>query len=335
RFTNPPYRYSEATLVRKLEELGIGRPSTYAPIISTIQRREYVEKGDKLGKMIELTTLILMDGKITEKVKKEKTGFVKGRLFPTDIGVLVNNFLMKNFKNIMNYNFTADVEKEFDEIAKGEQAWNQMINEFYGPFHKQVEETLKSSDKAKGEKLLGQDPESGKNIYVKLGRYGAIVQLGDTDNTVKPRFAGLKKNQTMDSITLEDALDLFKLPRTLGNFEENEVIVASGRFGPYIRHKSSFYSLKKDDDPLTIQLSHAIELIAEKRKQDKENIITEFEENKDVRVLKGRYGPYISIGKSNYKIPKTRDPESLTLKDCLELAEQVKTTKAKKKPRKK
>ena len=335
RFTSPPYRYSEATLVRKLEELGIGRPSTYAPIISTIQRREYVEKGDKQGRVVELTTLILMGGKISEKMKNEKTGFVKGRLFPTDIGVLVNTFLMKNFKNIMNDNFTADVEKEFDEIAKGEQVWNQMINEFYSPFHKQVEKTLKSSDKAKGEKLLGQDPESGKNIYVKLGRYGAIVQLGNTDNTVKPRFAGLKKNQSIDSITLEDALDLFKLPRTLGNHEENEVIVASGRFGPYVRHKSNFYSLGKNDDPLTIQLSRAIELIAEKRKQDKDNIIKEFDENKDVRVLKGRYGPYISIGKSNYKIPKNKEPESLTLKECLELAEHIKTIKAKKKPRKK
>ncbi len=274
-------------------------------------------------------------GKISEKMKNEKTGFVKGRLFPTDIGVLVNTFLMKNFKNIMNYNFTADVEKEFDEIARGEQVWNQMINEFYSPFHKQVEKTLKSSDKAKGEKLLGQDPESGKNIFVKLGRYGAIVQLGNTDNTVKPRFAGLKKNQSMDSITLEDALDLFKLPRTLGNHEKNEVIVGSGRFGPYVRHKSSFYSLGKNDDPLTIQLSRAIELIAEKRKQDKDNIIKEFDENKDVRVLKGRYGPYISIGKSNYKIPKNKEPESLTLNECLELAEHIKTIKAKKKPRKK
>ncbi len=335
RFTNPPYRYSEATLVRKLEELGIGRPSTYAPIISTIQRREYVEKGDKQGRVVELTTLILMGGKISEKMKTEKAGFVKGRLFPTDIGVLVNTFLMKNFKSIMNYNFTADVEKEFDEIARGEQVWNQMINEFYSPFHKQVEETLKSSDNAKGEKLLGQDPESGKNIYVKLGRYGAIVQLGDTDSTVKPRFAGLKKNQSMDSITLDDALDLFKLPRTLGDHEENEVVVASGRFGPYIRHKSNFYSLGKDDDPLTIQLSRAIELIAEKRKQDKDNIIKEFKEDKNVRVLKGRYGPYISIEKSNYKIPKNRDPESLTLQECREIAEHIKTIKAKKKPRKK
>lgn len=330
RFTQQPPRYTEASLVKKLEELGIGRPSTYAPTISTIQKREYVVKEDRPGQTREYSTLQLKKGKISQATKSENIGFEKNKLFPTDIGMLVNQFLVQNFINIIDYNFTANVEKEFDEIAMGKKVWNEVIKSFYHPFHKQVQEVLNKSDKAKGEKLLGIDPATGKNVYVKLGRYGAIVQLGESDTDEKPQFAGLRKGQSMETITLEEALELFKFPRIIGSYEEKELTVGIGRFGPYIKHASKFYSLKKTDDPATINESRAIEIIEAKRKQEADNLIKEFAERSDVKVLNGRYGPYVAVGKVNYKIPKKTDPASLTLQQCLELAEKQNPKKSSK-----
>lgn len=328
RFTQHPPRYTEASLVKKLEELGIGRPSTYAPTISTIQKREYVVKEDRPGQKREYASLLLKNGKIKKSQNTENVGLEKNKLFPTDIGMLVNQFLVQNFINILDYNFTARVEKEFDEIAMGEKVWNEVIKDFYFPFHKQVEEVLAKSEKVKGEKLLGQDPKTGKNLYVKLGRYGAMVQLGESDSEEKPQFAGLRKGQSMDSVTLEDALELFKFPRVIGSYENKELVVGIGRFGPYVKHNSKFYSLKKTDDPATIEEKRAIEIIEEKRKQDRENLIKEFSERDDVKILNGRYGPYIAAGKSNYKIPKKIDPASLTLEQCLEIIEKEGPKKA-------
>jgi len=336
RFTQAPPRYTEASLVKKLEELGIGRPSTYAPTISTIQKREYVVKEDRTGQTREYTTLQLKKGKISQAAKTENIGIEKNKLFPTDIGMLVNQFLVQNFINILDYNFTANVEKEFDEIAMGKKVWNEVIRSFYFPFHKQVEDVLNKSEKAKGEKLLGIDPTSGKNVYVKLGRYGAIVQLGESDTDEKPQFAGLRKGQSMESITLEEALELFKFPRIIGSYEDQELTVGIGRFGPYVKHASKFYSLKKTDDPATINESQAIAIIEAKRKQQADNLIKEFTERSDVKVLNGRYGPYVAIGKLNYKIPKKTDPASLTLEQCIELSEKQGAKKpAKSKARKK
>ena len=323
RFTQPPIRYNEASLVKKMEELGIGRPSTYAPTISTIQKREYVIKEDRPGVMRDFNIITLKDEEVLHSVKNEKTGQVKSKLIPTDIGNIVNQFLIKHFVNIMDYNFTAKVEKEFDEIALGQKAWNKMIEEFYKPFHKRVETTIEKSEKFSGEKLLGKEPENGKNIFVKIGRFGPMVQMGDTESEEKPRFAGLKKGQTLENITLQDALDLFKFPRTIGNYENVEMTVSIGRFGPYVRHQSKFYSLGKTDDPLTVDDVRAIEIIEEKRKKDLERIIKKFEENQEVQVLKGRWGPYISIGKKNIKIPKGTEPEKLSLEDCLKIAEEA------------
>lgn len=323
RFTQPPIRYNEASLVKKMEELGIGRPSTYAPTISTIQKREYVTKEDRPGVMRDFNIITLKDEEILHSVKNEKEGQVKAKLIPTDIGNIVNQFLMKHFANIMDYNFTAKVEKEFDEIALGQKTWNKMIEEFYKPFHKRVETTIEKSEKFSGEKLLGQEPENSKNIFVKIGRFGPMVQMGDTESEEKPRFAGLKKGQTLENITLQDALDLFKFPRTIGNYENDEMVVSIGRFGPYVRHQSKFYSLGKTDDPLTVDDVRAIELIEEKRKKDRKRIIQKFEENPEVQVLKGRWGPYISIGKKNFKIPKGTEPEKLSLDDCLKIAKEA------------
>ncbi|HHN47666.1 MAG TPA: type I DNA topoisomerase [Bacteroidales bacterium] len=334
KFTQHPPRYTEASLVKKLEELGIGRPSTYAPTISTIQKREYVVKEDRPGFKREFTTLLLKNGKVKESVKAENVGFEKNKLFPTDIGTLVNQFLVQNFLNILDYNFTASVEKEFDEIAMGKMVWNEMIKNFYDPFHKQVEEVLTTSEKMKGEKLLGKDPKTGENVYVKLGRFGAMIQIGETDSDEKPRFAGLRKGQSMEKITLEEAMELFKFPRVVGSYEDKELNIGIGRFGPFVRHDSKFYSLKKTDDPATIDAARAIEIIEEKRKQEKEKLIKEFSEREDVKVLNGRYGPYVSIGKNNFRIPKNLEPASLSLEQCLELAEKQGSKKATKpKPR--
>ncbi|MCP4552809.1 MAG: DNA topoisomerase I, partial [Bacteroidetes bacterium] len=248
---------------------------------------------------------------------------------------LVNKFLIQYFDDILDYNFTANVEREFDEIADGNKKWNGMLEEFYGPFHAKVENTLEKSKKFSGEKLLGIDPVSGRNIFVKIGRYGAIAQMGDTDSEDKPKFAGLKKNQSIEKITLDEALELFKFPRSIGKFEEMELTVAIGRFGPYVMHNKKFFSLGKDDDPSSIKQDRAIEIIELKRKEIQQNIIKEFKENKDVRVLRGRYGPYISIRKSNFKIPRDRNPEELTLEDCIQISEDPKNAPKKKFNRKK
>lgn len=316
KFSQQPARYTEASLVKKLEELGIGRPSTYAPTISTIQKREYVVKDDRDGVLRPFEHIVLKNGKLKESVKTEKTGFDKSKLFSTDIGEVVNKFLVQYFGDILDYNFTANVEKEFDEIADGQKAWNQMIGEFYFPFHKKVLETLETSERMKGERLLGKDPVSGKNIYVKIGRYGPLAQIGEAEDEDKPRFAGLKKTQSLDQITLDEALALFEYPRTLGEFEGEQVTVAIGRFGPYVKHKAAFYSLHKTDDPATTDINRAIEIIEDKRKVESERLIKQFEGPNLIQVLRGRFGPYITMDKNNYKIPKGTDPESLTLEDC-------------------
>jgi DNA topoisomerase-1 len=336
KFTQQPFRYTEAMLVKKLEELGIGRPSTYAPTISTIQKREYVIKEDRIGVSRSFTQVTLKKSKITEEIRSENVGFEKSKLFPTDIGTLVNNFLVQHFNNILDYNFTASVEEEFDEIAEGKMVWNQMIKEFYFPFHKQIEATLENTGKVSGEKLLGKDPKSGENIFVKIGRYGPMVQMGDADAEAKPKFASLKKGQSIDTLTLEEAMDLFKLPRTLGEFESKEVVVSTGRFGPYIRHNSLFFSLPKDEDPLTIELDRAGEIILAKRQADSQKIVHEFTDNKTlIQVLNGRYGAYIACNKENYKIPKGKDPKTLTLDECKAIIAETPPSKSKGKVKKK
>jgi DNA topoisomerase-1 len=335
KFTQHLPRYTEASLVKKLEELGIGRPSTYAPTISTIQKREYVIKEDREGLVRQYSLIKLKGQSLTEETKMENTGFEKAKLYPTDIGNLVNNFLMQYFVNILDYNFTADVELEFDEIAEGKLVWNKMIHDFYYPFHAQIEETLETSKKVSGEKLLGKDPLSGENLSVRIGRYGPMVQLGDSNSENKPRFASLKKGQSIDTITLDEALELFKLPRSLGYYEDSEVIVSTGRFGPYVRHESAFYSLAKTDDPMTIVLERAVELITEKRRKETEKTIRKFSENTDMKILNGRFGAYISYKKQNYKIPKNKDPEELTLEDCLHIVKETEPSKPGRKFRKK
>ena len=323
-FTKHPPRYTEASLVRKMEELGIGRPSTYAPTISTIQKREYVVKESRPGEKRNIRNIILKNGETKEKITKENTGNEKAKLFPTDIGVLVNRFLLQYFDDIVDYNFTSNVEKEFDEIAEGKKEWNHIIKEFYGPFHEKVQETLKNSGKFSGEKLLGKDPKTGKNVYAKIGRYGAIVQIGDTESEEKPRFAGLQKGQSLETITLEEALKLFEFPRSLGEYEGEEVTVAIGRFGPYVKHNKLFYSIKKEYNPASITLEEAIQIIEDKRKAEREKLIKSFAEDPDVQVLNGRWGPYLVIKKQNYKIPKDMDAASLTLEDCYAIAKDPK-----------
>jgi DNA topoisomerase-1 len=329
RFTHAAARYTEASLVKKLEELGIGRPSTYAPTISTVQKRGYVVKEDREGKERNFDVIILKDNKISNIQKKENTGAEKLKLFPTDIGAVVNDFLVDHFKNILDYNFTAKVEKEFDEIAQGQKIWNDMIKDFYGPFHKTVEDTAQTSERATGERILGTHPDNGKRISVRIGRYGPIVQIGEAEGEEKPQFASLRAGQRLESITFEDALELFKLPRMIGQYEDADITIAVGRFGPYARHKSAFYSLKKEDDPLTITLDRSIQLIEDKRKADSEKLIKSFAGNDEVQVLNGRWGPYIAVGKLNVKIPKDKDPQSLTLEECLALAKDHKPAKGK------
>jgi DNA topoisomerase-1 len=335
KFTQQPYRYTEATLVKKLEELGIGRPSTYAPTISTIQKRGYVVKEDRPGTEREFTIITLKEGKIASEVKKEKVGYEKAKLFPTDIGTVVNNFLVEFFNNILDYNFTATVEEEFDEIARGQLVWNKMIADFYFPFHEQIKGVMDTSGKVSGEKLLGKDPQSKANVFVKIGRFGPMVQIGDTDSPDKPRFASLQKGQSIDSITLEQALDLFKLPRTLGKYENEDLIVSTGRFGPYVRHNSQFFSLAKTDDPLTITYDRAVEVMLEKKKQESDRILREFPEEPGLRVINGRYGAYISFNKANYKIPKGTKAETLTLEECRKIIAGSEPTKPKRGGKKK
>jgi len=321
RFTHHPARYTEASLVKKLEELGIGRPSTYAPTISTIQKRTYVVKEEREGVERKYNVVTLKSGKITEAVKTEITGAEKGKLFPTDIGMVVTDFLLAQFPKIMDYNFTAKVEEEFDEIAEGKILWTKMLKDFYKPFHENVVDTSEHSERASGERLLGVDPQSGQNLYVRIGRFGPMAQIGESSDENKPKYASLRKEQRIDTITLEEALDLFKLPRVVGEFESKEMVVAIGRFGPYVRHNGLFVSLKKEDDPMTIIADRAIELILAKRKAEIEKHIKSFPENPEVQLLNGRWGPYLAIGKNNYKLSKGTDPSSLSLQDCLDIAE--------------
>lgn len=319
RYSQRPSRYSEATLVRKLEELGIGRPSTYAPTITTIQNRTYVEKGDRQAEKRPYLLLTLKSGKITEQKKTENTGAEKGRLFPTDIGIVVNDFLTEFFPDILNYNFTAQIEKEFDSIADGKIAWVECIDRFYKKFHPEVESTMKNSERQVGERVLGTDPASGRQLSVKIGRFGPIAQIGTADEEEKPVFAALKKTQSLESITLAEALELFKLPRQIGEFEDKELTVAIGRFGPYIRHSGTFYSLPKTDDPMTVTTERAIEVIEARREAEKNKTISVLGDKGEFVVLNGRFGPYFTFGGKNYKIAKSADPALLTADECSRL----------------
>ena len=319
RFTQKPPRYSEASLVRKLEELGIGRPSTYAPTISTIQNRAYVEKGDRQPDKREYNFLILKSGKISESIKTENFGAEKAKLFPTDIGMVVSDFLTEYFPDILNYNFTADVEKKFDDIADGKIKWTKAIDNFYKKFHPVVEDTMKNSERQVGERILGIDPASGRQLSVKIGRFGPLAQIGTSEEDEKPVFASLRRDQSIESITIEEAIELFKLPRQIGEFEEKVMTVAIGRFGPYIRHDSSFYSLPKTDDPMNLTAERAVEIIEAKREAEKNKIICTIGENAEYQVINGRFGPYFTFEKENYKIPKGTDPSTLTLEKCMEL----------------
>lgn len=326
RFTQCPPRYTEASLVRKLEELGIGRPSTYAPTISTIQNREYVEKGNREGVERTYTILQLKSGKITPSTKTEITGAEKAKLLPTDTGTVVNDFLMEYFPQIMDYNFTARVEKEFDEVAEGEEQWTDMMENFYKGFHPLVEKTLASKTEHKvGERQLGTDPKTGKPVSVKIGRFGPIVQIGSTEDEEKPKFAPLKKEYSIETITLEEALDLFKLPRTLGEWEGKTVTVGTGRFGPYIRYNNVFTSVPKTMDPMEITLEEAVKMIEDKLNASQKKIIKTFDDEPDLQVLNGRYGPYICFKKENYKIPTSIDPSTLNKEGCYKIMELAKT----------
>ncbi|TVR39697.1 MAG: type I DNA topoisomerase [Cryomorphaceae bacterium] len=328
RFTQHPPRYAEASLVKKLEELGIGRPSTYAPTISTIQKRGYVSKESRDGTTRKYELIRLSGGEVKEEQHTENTGAEKNKLFPTDIGMVVNDFLIEHFAQILEYNFTADVEKEFDEIAQGEKQWDKMIAGFYKPFHHLVEQTLEHSERATGERELGTDPASGKRIIARIGRYGPMVQIGQSSDEEKPRFASLLKDQSISTITLEEALKLFLLPRKLGTYKGQEVVAAIGRFGPFVRHGKLFASIPKDLDVnvYEITLDQAAELIEAKMEQERNRMIKTFPENEDVQVLNGRFGPYIKIGKDNFKIPKDLEPASLTLDQCLKIAEEAPKT---------
>ncbi len=320
RFSRPAPRYVEASLVKKLEELGIGRPSTYAPTISTIQKRGYVEKEEREGEVREYTVVELVKNEITEEKKSEITGKEKNKLFPTDIGIVVTDFLCEHFDRIMDYHFTAKVEQQFDEIAQGEIVWTKMLQDFYSPFHENVTNTLENSDRATGERELGVHPESGKKIIVRIGRFGPMVQIGDEkEDGEKPQFASLRTGQNLDSMTLEMALELFKLPRTLGDFEEQIVKANVGRFGPYLQHGKTFISLKKEDDPMTVTLERAQELILQKREDDANKILKVFPEQEDMQILNGRWGAYLKVGKDNVKLPKGGNWEDLTYEECVKL----------------
>ncbi len=336
RFTRPPARYTEASLVKKLEELGIGRPSTYAPTISTIQKRGYVEKGEREGIQRKYTKLLLENNEILKETLTEITGADKGKLFPTDIGILVTDFLKQYFPKILDYKFTAKVEEELDDIALGTLAWEKMLKLFYQPFHETVEATLEKSERVSGERILGIDPKTGKQVSVRMARYGAVAQLTDLKNEdEKPIYAALLKGQKLESITLEEALQLFKLPRDVGEYEGEKVVAAIGRFGPYLRHKGKFYSLGKLYDPHTITIDEAVEVIEEKRKADREKLIKTFEQDEELQVLNGRWGPYIKKGKTNYKIPKGTEAKELSYEDCLKIIEESDSKPKKKRTRKK
>lgn len=334
RWAKRPARYNEAALVKKLEEMGIGRPSTYAPTISTIQDRGYVVKESRDGQPRMCRTLTLADGVVVGGEVAENAGAEKNKLFPTDVGMVVTDFLLKNFKEVMSYDFTANVESQFDDIAEGKLKWQSVISDFYAPFHSQVDATMEQSHKSTGERRLGNDPKSGEPVLVRIGRFGPMAQIGETtDDGPKPRFASLRKDQHIETMTLEEALKLFELPRALGTFEDKEVVVSTGRFGPYVRHDGKFVSLRKDDDPYSITLPEAIERIEAKREADRNKLIKEFEQNADLKVLNGRWGPYIAYGKANVKIPKGTDAASLTYERCMELCVEQEADPTRKKTR--
>ena len=338
-YTQHPARYTEASLVKKLEDLGIGRPSTYAPTISTILKREYIIKEDREAEARQCTLLTLKDGQVNKVERTEKGYAEKGKLFPTDIGCVVNSFLMDHFNNIMDYNFTATVEKDFDDIADGKKEWRKVIDKFYQPFHKNIRQTQQNSQRTTGSRLLGTDPASGKNVYAKIGRYGTLVQIGETNSDEKPRFASMKKGQSIETITLEEALSLFTLPRSLGQFEDKDVTVSIGKFGPYVRHNSKFYSLGKNDDPYEVTLERAIEIIkikrtAEEQKEELKKIYPHEIGVKDGEAVVsniGRFGPYLTYRGENFRLSKGVDPLTLTLDAAMAIIEGVGKKKAKKK----
>ena len=332
RFSQGPIRYTEASLVRKLEELGIGRPSTYAPTISTIQNREYVTKGDKPGEERPYTIDTLKGIQITQKTKKEMAGSEKGKLLPTDIGIVVNDFLMENFPHIMDYNFTAEVEQQFDKIAEGKEEWEKMMKNFDKKFEPIVEEVLNARSEHKaGERELGIDPASGKPVFVKIGRFGPVAQIGTAEDEEKPRFSQIPKDKSMETITLEEALELFKLPRTLGTFEGTKVTIGAGRFGPYVLHNKKYVSIPKEKDPMTITIEEAVVLIEKKRQAEKERHIKKFEEDENIEILKGRFGPYIVYDGKNFRIPKDLHEKAaeLTLEQCMEIIKNAPEPKTK------
>ena len=320
RFSQGPQRYTEASLVHKLEELGIGRPSTYAPTISTIQQREYVHKGDKKGEERSYTVDTLKGKVISQKTRNEIVGSEKGKLLTTDIGIVVNDFLMKNFKEIMDYNFTAKVEQDFDKIAEGDERWTDMMHSFYKSFEPTVDRTMNARQERKaGERLLGKDAKSGKPVYVKIGRFGPVVQIGSAEDTEKPLFAQIPADKSMETITLEEALELFRLPRTLGQFEGSDVVIGAGRFGPYVLHQKKYASLPKGADPIAVTLDEAIHLLLEKRQQENQKHLKDFLEDDNLQVLNGRYGPYICYNGKNYRIPKAQHAKAaeLTYDECM------------------
>ena len=332
RFSQGPIRYTEASLVRKLEELGIGRPSTYAPTISTIQQREYVQKGDKKGEERIYAIDSLKGIKITNKTKKEMAGSEKGKLLPTDIGIVVNDFLIQNFPDIMDYNFTAKVEHQFDQIAEGKEEWSKMMKDFDKKFEPNVKNVMDARSEHKaGERELGIDPKSGKPVFVKIGRFGPVVQIGTADDSEKPRFSQLPSDCSMETITLEEALELFKLPRTIGQFEGTNVVIGAGRFGPYIMHNKKYVSLPKEENPLTITLETAVSLINEKRQQEEQRHLKTFDEDEKMEVLNGRYGPYIAYDGKNYRMPKNLHDKAaeLTYEECMDIVKNAPEPKTK------
>ena len=335
RFAQHPPRYNEASLVRKLEELGIGRPSTYATTITTIQQREYVAKGDRPGEVRDCLTLTLKDGAITPSTSKVTLGAERGRLIPTDIGTVVNDFLQENFPEIMDYNFTADVEKEFDDIAEGKAEWTSVISNFYSEFAPMVEKSLKVRGEHRvGEHVLGNDPSTGLPVSVKIGRFGPVAQIGNTESGEKPRFAQLKKNQSIDTITLEEALELFRLPRTLGEHEGHEVTVSAGRYGPYVACNGVFASLPKGADPMTIGFDEALSLLQEKQQAESKRHLKTFDGEPDLEILSGRYGPYITYNGANYRIPKNLHERAteLTVDECMTLIHEQQEKESGEKP---
>ena len=333
RFSMGPIRYTEASLVHKLEELGIGRPSTYAPTISTIQQREYVQKGDKKGEERTYTVDTLKGTKVTSRERKEMVGSEKGKLLPTDIGIVVNDFLMANFPDIMDYNFTAKVEQQFDRIAEGKEEWNTMMKVFDKSFEPTVDKVMNARSEHKaGERQLGKEPETGKPVFVKIGRFGPVVQIGSADDMEKPRFSQLPSDKSIETITLEEALELFKLPRTIGEFEGSDVVIGAGRFGPYVMHNKKYVSLPKGTDPMKVTLEEAIQLIGEKREQEQKRHIKAFDEDVKLEVLNGRYGPYIAYDGKNYRMPKALHEKAaeLSYAECMEIVNNAPEPKGRK-----